>query len=554
VRKYVPWSAAVLVLAALSFAAAGCGGGGSKNSASTSGSTSGGGNLAANQSLRIAIGAEPPSLDPGLATDTTSANVLYNIMDPLVKLGPLPDLKPQPNLAQSWDVSGPNVTLHLRHDGKWTNGQPVTAQDFVWSWLRTISPELGADYAYQFFGIKGAAEYNACDPKKADCNKLKAKVGVSAPDKYTIKIVLTSEQPWFIGQLSHTSFLAVNKATVEKYGDKWTEAKNIVTDGPFKLTSWAHDSQLTLAKWPGWRDASSVKLTKVTEKIIVDGQTAEQAFQAGEVDVEDTGWPPPDTARLKATPAYHQFQALGTYYYGINVKQVPDVNQRRAMSFAIDRKAIIDNIAQQGQTPATGFVPKGIPGFAEISANNYLPATSDMDKAKQFMAKVKSPVKNVNLFLNNSPGHKEIAVAVQSYWKQLGLTVTVKQMDWAQFLQFLGPPPDKSVTAYRSGWIADFPDAINFLELWTCKSGNNNSNFCDPKFDALVKKAEATPDDAARTKMYQQLEGMLTGPDGAMPIVPIYWYTYTNLQADTVQGYAFNPMNNVDLTKVSITS
>src|SRR5206468_310802 len=161
--------------------------------------------------LRMSIGAEPPSLDPGLATDTTSSNILLNIMDPLIKLGPPPALKPVPSLASSWDVKGTDVTLHLRKDAKWTNGQPVTAEDFVWSWLRTISPELGADYAYQFFGISGAEAYNSCDAAKADCNALKAKVGVSAPDKYTLKIKLTSPQPWFIQQLAHHSFLAVNK-------------------------------------------------------------------------------------------------------------------------------------------------------------------------------------------------------------------------------------------------------------------------------------------------------------------------------------------------------
>jgi ABC-type oligopeptide transport system substrate-binding subunit len=224
------------------------------------------------------------------------------------------------------------------------------------------------------------------------------------------------------------------------------------------------------------------------------------------------------------------------------------------MAFAIDRKAIIDNITQTGQIPATGFVPKGMPGFDTISAKNYLEPTSDMTKAKAFMAKVKNPVTNVNLFVNNAPGNKEVSVAIQSYWKQLGLNVTIKQMDWPQFLQFLGPPPDKSVTAYRSGWVADFPDAVNFLELWMCKSGNNNSNFCDPAYDALVNKAKQTPDDKARWAIYQQAEAKLTGPDGAMPIVPVYWYTYSDLQKPNVKGYTFNPMDNTDLTKVSITS
>src|ERR671922_996989 len=164
------------------------------------------------QVLRIAIGSEPPSLDPGLATDTTSANVIYNIMEPLVKLGPLPKLRAVPFAAASWRVRGANVTINLRKSVRWTNGQPVTAQDYVWSWLRTISPELGADYAYQFFGIKGAEAYNGC---KSNCGALRSKVGVKAISRYKLRVQLTSAQPWFIQQLSHHSFLPVHRATVE---------------------------------------------------------------------------------------------------------------------------------------------------------------------------------------------------------------------------------------------------------------------------------------------------------------------------------------------------
>jgi oligopeptide transport system substrate-binding protein len=538
------------LIATVAVVAAGCGSGGG-NSTSSSSSSTGGNQGASNQPLTMAFGSEPPSLDPGLATDTSSANILYNIMDPLIKLGPSPGLKAEPGMAQSWDVKGNTVTLHLRHDGKWTNGQPVTAQDYVYSWLRTISPQLGADYAYQFFGIRGAADYNACDPKKTDCNKLKSKVGISAPDKYTIKIQLTSPQPWFIQQLGHTSFLAVNPATVEKWGDKWTDPAHIVTNGPFKLTGWQHNATVTLQKWDGWRDAGSVKLQKAVLKIIPEGTTAEQAFKSGEVMVDETGWPTADTQALKQTPDYKQWPALGVYYYGFNVKNIPDVNQRRAMAFAIDRKAIVDNIAQQGQVPATGVVPQGMPGFDQLK-QSYLPTTSDMTKAKAFMAKVKNPNKNITLFFNNAPGHKEIAVAIQSYWQKLGLNVTLKQQDWPQFLQFLGPPPNKAVDVFRNGWIADYPDAINFLNLFECKSGNNNTNWCNKKFDSLVNQAESTTDTNQRYALYKQLEGMLDGPNGDMPIMPIYWYTYAMLVKPNVQGFEVNPMDNFDLTKVSV--
>jgi oligopeptide transport system substrate-binding protein len=541
-------TAAVLVLLAAvsALVAAGCGGGSSKSGTAGENKTK-----TADQTITIAWGAEPPSLDPGLATDTTSSNVLLNIMDPLVKLD-AKTLKPVSSLAQSWNVNGKVVTFNLRHDGRWTNGDPVTANDFVYSWLRTISPGLGADYAYQFYGIKGAQAYNNCDSSKQNCGKLKKAVGVSAPDKYTLRVVLTTPQPWFIQQVAHHSFLAVNRKAVQQWGDKWTEPNHIVTDGPFKLVTWRHDAEIDLAKWDGWRDASSVALARVNGKIITDGTTAVQAFTAGEVDVNTTGIPPSDIPRLKTEDTYQSYPGLGTYYYGFNVKVIKDVNQRRAMAFAIDRQSIIDNIAQADQVPAVSFSPKGIPGFATIETK-YLEPKADMSRAQSLMKKVKNPVKNVNLFINDSPGHKEIAIAVQAAWKKLGINTTIKQMEWAQFLQFLGPPPNKSVGAYRLGWIGDYVDDINFLELWTCGSGNNNTNFCNKKYDALISKARQTQDNAARQQIYAQAEAMLTGPNGVMPIMPIYWYTYVTQEDPSVQdSFNINLLDQFDLSKVKV--
>jgi ABC-type oligopeptide transport system, periplasmic component len=528
-------------VAALAVLAVGCG--------SSDSDAGGNGNGVVDQVININWGAEPPSLDPGLATDTTSGDVITNIMDPLVKLDK--NLEPVPNLAKSWTVSkdGTTVTFTLRDDGKWTNGDPVTAQDFEFSWKRTISPELAADYAYQFFGIVGASEYNAC---KSSCDALRDKVGVKALDDHTLQVKLTSPQPWFVQQVAHQSFLAVHPATVEKFGRKWTDPKNIVTDGPFKLARWDHDSRLDLVKWDGWRNADQVKLKRINGSMITEGTTALRAFEAGELDTSGQGLPPVDLPRLKETPEYAQYPGLGTYYYGLNVKTVPDVNQRRAMALAIDRQTIIDNIAQGDQTPSNGFTPKGMPGFDTLTAKSpWLPAHGDIDKAKQLMAKVKSPQKDVTLLINNAPGHKEIAVAVQSMWQKLGLNVTISQQDWAQYLQFLGPPPDPSMDAFRLGWIADYVDAMNFLELWKCGSGNNNTNFCDPSYDKLVEQARKTPDNAQRFGIYKQLEDKLVGKDGAMPIVPIYWYTFVQLERTSIKdSLNVSPLGLTDYSKV----
>jgi ABC-type oligopeptide transport system substrate-binding subunit len=553
-KRTLGWSLGLIAVLALALVAAGCGGGGS-SSGNTTANTDTGNAAASGGTLRIAIGSEPPSLDPGLATDTTSAFVVGNINVPIVKLGPAPDLEPQPALAQSWDVKGKNVTLHLRDDIKWTSGETVTADDVVYSWLRTISPQLGADYAYQFYGIQGAQEYNGCKPSAANqqCDSLKSKVAISAPDATTVKITLTSPQPWFVQQLSHTSFIPVNKAAVDKWGEKWTEPGHIITDGPFNLKQWKHDASLTLVKNPDYYDPSSVKLDTVNLRIIPEGTTAEQAFNSGDVDVNETGWPPSDTANIKKQPTYQQFPSLGIYYYGFNVKKITDPNQRKAMAVAIDRKAIVDHITQTGQVPATAFSPEGIPGASTInSGSTLIKPTADMDLAQQYMDKVQNPVKDVLLVFNNAPGHKEIATAIQAQWKKLGLNVTLKQQDWPQFLQYLGPPPNAAMGVYRNGWIADFPDDINFLSVLECGGGNNNTNWCNKKYSDLLKQATAEPNQDKRYDLYGQAESILTGPDGDMPIAPIYWYTFAYQVAENVHGWNTNPMDTIDLTKVSI--
>ena len=540
------------LLGAFALVAAGCGG---SNEESSGGTSSGGSETtaAANQTMTIGWGAEPPSLDPGLATDTTSSNVLLNIMDPLVRLNP-DTLEAVPSLAESWDVSsdGKTVTFHLRQDGKWTNGDPVTASDFVYSWKRTLSPELAADYAYQLYGIQGAQEYNAC---QKNCDALADKVGVSAPDDFTLVVKLTSPQPWFIQQASHHSFLAVNQSAVEQFGDKWTEPENIVTDGPFKLAKWEHDAEIDLVKWDDWRGAADVSLTSVPGKIIVDGTTRVQAFESGEIDTLDGGGLPPDEiARLKDTPEYESYPALGTYYYGFNIKNISDIHERRALSLAVNRQEIIDQIAQADQIPATGMSPKGISGFDTINPDSpWTPAAGDINQAKDELSQAASPKMDINLFFNDSPGHKEIATAVQAQWKELGINTTLKQQEWAQYLEFLGPPPNDAVDVYRLGWIYDYPDAINGLDLWTCDSGNNNTNYCDKSYDDLVAQARQTPDDSARYDIYAQLEDKLFGQDGALPILPIYWYTYPNLEKLSIKDtFNINPLDQFELSKVVV--
>ncbi len=548
----------VLLLAALvsslALVAGACGGDDGGGDGQADGD--GGGEPAAEQVITIAWGAEPPSLDPGLATDTTSANVILNLMDPLTVTDE--NLEAQPNLAESWEESedGTVYTFTLREDGRWTNGDPVTAEDFVYSWKRTLSPELAADYAYQLYGIQGAAEYNGCTPPKSNkCQNLADEVGVRAVDDRTLEVTLTSPQPWFPELVAHHSFLPVHQATVEEHGDAWTDPENIVTNGAFMLEDRQPEQSITLVKNPDWRGADDVALERVEGRIIVDGTTRVQAFEAGEVTTLDGGaLPPAEMQRLKELEEYEQYEYLGTYYYGFNVKNVTDVNQRRAMSLAINRQEIIDNVAQADQLPAAGFTPEGIAGFDVISPQSpWAPAEGDMAQATELMDQVGSPKTDINLFHNDSPGHREIAVAVQDMWKELGINTTIRAQEWAQYLEFIGPPPHKSVDVYRLGWIYDYPDAMNGLELWTCDSGNNNTNFCNEEYDSIIEEARNTPEDEARFELYAQAEEIMFGEEGEMPLAPIYHYTLTNLEALCIkETFHIGALNSMDLTKVVV--
>jgi oligopeptide transport system substrate-binding protein len=350
-------------------------------------------------------------------------------------------------------------------------------------------------------------------------------------------------------------FLPVHPGTVQQFGERWTRADNIVTNGPFMVEDAQPSASITLVKNPDWRDASNVTLERVEGRIIVDGTTAVQSFEAGEVDVLDEQLPPAEIPRLKETPEYELYQGLGSTYYGFNVSNVTDINQRRAMSLAIDRRQIIDTITQANELPAKGFTPEGMPGFETIvgEGSPWTPETADVEQAKELMAQVGNAKQRVAIVTNEGDPNRDVAVAVQAMWEEIGVQSTIRVMEWQQYLEFLGPPPPDSVDVFRLGWVGDFVDDINFLELWTCDSGNNNTGFCDKEYDALVAKAKQTPDDAERLEIYRQLEAMLTGEDGALPFIPMWSITYNNLERTTVrETFEINLLDQVDLTTVEI--
>jgi oligopeptide transport system substrate-binding protein len=502
--------------------------------------------------ITFALSSEPPSLDPQVGTDIVSAQVTNNIMDPLVVLRGK-SLKAVPNLASGWTVSGGGkvYTIHLRHTGRWTNGDRVTARDFEYSWKRELDPKLAAGYAYIMYGIKGAQAYNTC---KQNCARLRNLVGVKALDDFTIRVTLEQPQPWFPYLLAHNVFFAVPRATVERWGNKWTEPSHIVTNGPYRLVRWQHDAEIDLAKWPAWRGASRVSVERVKQPIITNGTTAVQAFQAGSVDALSTQMlGPADIPRWKTKPAYYESPQLASYYVGVNVKKVPDVNERRALALAIDRRALVDHVFYSGE-PADGFTPKGIPGFDSIDPHSrFLPARGNLSAAKALMAKVAHPVRKLAVYYPNAPGQKELSVALQAMWQQLGVSTTLHQQEFKQFLQFLGPPPNSDVDLYLLGWIYDFPDAMNGLDLWSCGSGNNNTNRCNRHFDSLIARARPVQNADLRYRLYGGIEQAMLGPSGDMPVIPLYWGANVSLVDDRIRDtFRIDPQTFVHYDEIKV--
>ncbi|MGC5324472.1 peptide ABC transporter substrate-binding protein [Brevibacillus sp. SYSU BS000544] len=494
---------------------------------------------AAPQVLKMNLHSEPPTADPGLAEDTTSGAVIRATFDGLTRTGE--DGTPHESVAEKIDVSDDLITytFHLR-DAKWSNGEPLTAHDFEYAWKRVLNPKTAANYAYQLYYIKNAEKANKGEAKPED-------IGVKALDDKTLQVTLENPTPYFLELTAFYTYYPVSKAVVEK-DPKWaSEAKTHVGNGPFKMESWEHKSKLVLVKNENYWDKDAVKLDKIEFSMVEDENTELSMFDNGEIDWAGS---PLSSLPTDAIPALKQSGKMttqpiaGTYWYKFNTEKAPfnNVKIRKAFAYSINRQAIIDNVTQTNQAPAMGAVPPSM----NLGVDGYF-KDNDLETAKTLLAEGMKELgidklPPITLSFNTSEGHKKIAEAIQDQWKKnLGVDVKLENKEWKVYIEDLH---QGNFQVGRMGWLGDFNDPINFLELYKDKKGgNNDTNWENPQYKELLNKSALEKDSAARKKILADAEKILMED---MPIAPIYFYTNSWVKNDKVKGVIVDGLGFID--------
>lgn len=495
--------------------------------------------LAPVQELVRGNGTEVASLDPHKTEGVPESNVIRDLLEGLVNQNANGNVVP--GVAESWETTdNKTFTFHIRKEAKWSNGDPVTAQDFVYSFQRAVDPATASPYSWymEYTKMINAKEIIAGE-------KDKSTLGVKAIDDKTLMFELESPVPYFVMMMGHTTVKPVHKATVEKYGEQWTKPEHFVGNGAYVLDKWVVNERLELKRNPQYWDDKNTVLNKVTY-LPIENQVAEMnRFLSGEIQITNE-LPLEHFKRLKKEhPESVQVQGqLCTYYYGFNTAKAPfdDVRVRQALSYAIDRDVISDAILGQGQKPAYFLTPEITAGFSpEMPAYGKMTQKERVAEAKKLLEAAgysKSNPLKFTLLYNTSENHKKIATAVQSMWKTtLGVDIALENQEWKTFLD---TRRQGNFDATRAGWCGDYNEASSFLTLLMSSNSSNDSKYHSAEYDATLEKAMTSTSEEERQKLYADAEKLLARD---MPIAPIYQYVRSRLVSPTVGGY---PSNNAE--------
>lgn len=500
--------------------------------------------------LLFGNGSEPKGLDPALVTGVPENHIISSLIEGLIAYHPTNDLEPEPGMAESWEHNGDYTewTFHLR-DAKWTNGDPVTAGDFVYSWERMLTPALGAEYAPMLYVLKGAQPFH--EGKTTDF----ATVGARAIDDKTLKVTLEGPTPYFLNMLKHYSFYPVNPRAVEEHGGMadrgsgWSTLENYVGNGPFKLKQWVTNQVIEVEPNPGYWDAKTVKLKGIRFYPVENAATEETMYRGGRLHITSTVQPDKIPVFKEKMPNELKIQPyLGSYFYRLNVTRKPfdDVRVRRALAMSIDKQLLVDKVTKGGQLAATGFVPPGIPGYKESDLVPF-----DPDRARALLAEAGYPggrgFPTAEILINTSEAHRKIAEAVQAMWRQnLGIEVGIYNQEWKVYLD---SQTNLDYDISRSAWIGDYVHPSTFIDMFTTGNGNNDTGWGNPEYDRLVKQAQVAQSEQERLDMLHEAEDILLTD---MPIIPTYWYTRVYLIDPRIKGWDPKLLDNHPYKYVSI--
>jgi oligopeptide transport system substrate-binding protein len=485
--------------------------------------------------------ADPESLDPHKTSTTYEADILRDLFAGLMTQ----DAKATviPGAAESYTTSadGKTYTFKLRADGKWSDGSPVTAADFVFSWQRLVNPETAAEYAYLLAPVVNAEEITA----KKD-GKVPTDLGIKAIDDHTLEVQLKAVTPYFLEMLTHQATYAVSKANVEDKKADFTKPGNLVSNGAFKLAEFVPNDHIKLVKNENFYDAANVKVDAENFIPSEDRGAAMKRFEAGELDLYND-LPTEQLADMKAKfgDQVKLSPYLGTYYYAFKTTKKPwdDVKLRNAISMAIDRNYLAEKVWSNTMIPAYGFVPPGITGY-ETKLLDYaeMSQLDREDAAKKILTEMgytpEKPLK-MEIRFNTSENHKNTAIAIQEQLKPLGVEVTLLNTDTKTHYGLLEQHGDFDIA--RAAWIADYKDPENFLALCKTGTGNNYSEYTNPDYDALLAKAASETDAAARMKNLSDAEAIGVARD--LCVVPLLYYGSHNIVSDKVKGWEANVMD-----------
>ena len=504
--------------------------------------------LAAKQEIVINNGSEPVSLDPHKVEGVPESNIILNLLEGLVSTDA--DGKIVPGVAQSWSSPDNRTwTFILYPDAKWSDGSPVTANDFVYSWRRLVDPKTASPYgSYLHYAYVENVDEILKGAKSPDT------LGVKALDDHTLQVQLTQPVPYFVDMLSHTALKPVPKGAIEQFGDKWTSVGKFTGNGAYTLSSWSVNERLVLKRNPEYRNDKETVIEQATFLPLQSETSDINRYRAGEIDITNSAVPPVLFSKLKKEiPAeVHISPYLCTFYYEINNSAAPftDPRVREAVKLGIDRDIIANKIMGQGQIPAYGFTPHYINGGNFITPEwASLTQAQRNEKGRKLLEEAgfseKSPL-TFELLYNTSDQNKQQAIAAASMWnKNLGVNVVLKNQEWKTSNQ---NRHEGNYQVARATWCADYNEPSSFLNIFLSDSSNNTSFYRNATFDSAMQRALLATDEKTRQSAYQQAEMQL---DQDSALIPIYYRVSVRLIKPAVGGFTGNdPLDYMDIKRL----